>query len=332
MNRYHVRLKPVSKHAFPALLEELAVFLRAQEAGAVGSFELVTSAIPKDWDPKSTDRLRRDAFAFLNLPDGSLIALLTHDPKAPHAVVLLGSEGDVRTVAPSLEAFLIDLGKGETGVDDLDEEDAGGRADFKKWLKKQGVTAKRTKPFDFPAYLGGSAPNMAPAAPSPKAKVIRGVEPLVQKLVSLVGRRADDPELVAFVTKELGKKVPTSTTDADDMRYVEAPKRGIDMGFSHDTNHPAYPPLKNGRAYTPYLTAVWLKEKLGANLPFGLEHDMDEAQMRQKLGNPTTSVGRGDRPIWQWQMDAARGIVLEAFPGEILLQILPIELRAKKKS
>jgi hypothetical protein len=59
---------------------------------------------------------------------------------------------------------------------------------------------------------------------------------------------------------------------------------------------------------------------------------MDEAQMRQKLGNPTTSVGRGDRPIWQWQMDAARGIVLEAFPGEILLQILPIELRAKKKS
>ncbi len=62
------------------------------------------------------------------MPDGSLLVLLNTGAKNPPAVVLLGSEGATDTVATSLEEFLLLLGNGETGLDDLDKEDATGRA------------------------------------------------------------------------------------------------------------------------------------------------------------------------------------------------------------
>src|SRR5262249_52267200 len=58
----------------PPLLESFAAWLARQEAGSVGWFRLEAETIPSEWDPEVADRLRRDGFSFLHLPDGSLLA------------------------------------------------------------------------------------------------------------------------------------------------------------------------------------------------------------------------------------------------------------------
>jgi hypothetical protein len=84
--------------------------------------------------------------------------VLLNRPGHPPAVVLLGSEGETETVATSLEEFLELLGNGETGLDDLDDEQATGRSKLRAWLKKNNVKAPKAPPFDFDAYLTGVTP------------------------------------------------------------------------------------------------------------------------------------------------------------------------------
>src|SRR5262245_47911020 len=136
--------------------------------------------------------------SFVHLPEGSLL-LLVKNENHPQPVALLGSEGDNRTVAASLEEFLLNLAAGDTGVMDLDEEDATDRKALSDFLKSKKVTPPKAPDFDFESWLEGE-PQPATGTPGPAPRITPTLDPGLPKffarLASVMGRRSDDPELV----------------------------------------------------------------------------------------------------------------------------------------
>jgi len=172
MATYHVDVSRAPKpHRVHPLLVTFGAWLREQPHGSIGSFDaLETAPIPPEWRPEHAERLAQHGYAFLTLPDGSLLALLRPKAEGPEAVVLLGSEGELRTVAPSLEKLLELLATGATGVGDLDESPAAGRKALKAWLAAKKVKSKKAPAFDFEEWLSGAPPAAAPPAKRKKQK------------------------------------------------------------------------------------------------------------------------------------------------------------------
>jgi hypothetical protein len=259
--------------------------------------------------------LNREGYAFLHLPDGSMLGLIRPKRRKIAAVILLGSEGERETIAGSLEELLWMLANGETGLCDLDEAGAGGRGRLSKWLTRRNVTPPKAADFDFQAHLDRESAKKPPKAKQANKKksaaLPAGLSPFFRQIVSLVGLRTDDAALVAFITETLGKKVPTSMNDNSSTKYVTAPKLGIEMAFSHDLLHEAYPLLnKTKRSFIPYLDTVFLKAKFPDALPFGLQFGMTQEALSAALGEPTGTQGMLDIPIWERAMDDSRAIVL----------------------
>lgn len=153
-SKYTVSLEAPAGHRIPPLLTAFGEWLEERTYGAVGYFELIAAAAPAEWDPKLADRLR-ETMPFLTLPDGSLLVLVKHGERSP--VALLGSEGETRTVAPSLGDFLLDLAAADTDIMELDDEDATDRDDLAAWLEENEVARVKAPPFDFSAWLAGTA-------------------------------------------------------------------------------------------------------------------------------------------------------------------------------
>jgi hypothetical protein len=322
MSKYHVDLKPVADHAIPPLLEQFGAWLSGQEDGSVGSFELHAEAVPVEWDPERIPRIQRDAFSFLELPDGSLLLLVNTGKGSPQAVGLLGSEGETDSVASSLEEFLILLSNAETGISDLDEEDAPGRKKLKAWLTKNKIKPPKAPPFDFNTFLDGTAKSPAPAGAqsgSPPAESLKTLPPFLRQVVQMVGRRADDPDLIEFVTGTLGQKVPASVTR--ESKEVTAKKHGLELSFSHDVKNVNYPLVpKSKTAYVPYLSLVWLHPKFPDPLPFGLRFGMSVEELTATLGNPVFSGSKG-YARWERELDPTRDIVFKVDPKELIISI-----------
>ncbi|MFY2562183.1 hypothetical protein ACN469_31600 [Corallococcus terminator] len=154
MARYTVRLDTApAGHSLPPLLVDFGKWLGTQTYGSLGDFELIATAVPQEWNPKVAERLQRDAFCFLNLPDGSLLALLRFDAEAPWAVVLLGSEGESRTISSSLEGLLHAIAEGNTDISDIDD-DGDGREALSDWLDDARVDVPDVADaLDFNVYL-----------------------------------------------------------------------------------------------------------------------------------------------------------------------------------
>ncbi len=312
MPHYFVSLQPVDGHDVPPLLGAFGAWLATQTRGSLGYFDsLATEPVPPTWHEGAADRLHKDAFTFLSLGDGSLLALIdTGRPKAPRAVVLLDSEGEARTVATSLEEFLRLLAKGETGVGDLDDEAAAGRGALAAWLDENTVKAPKAKDFDFQAWLDGqpeaeAAPATAPArAPS---EALQALPPKLRALADLVGRRADDPAVVAYVA-EIGGKVPTAATDMGSAKTVNAAKLGFTVYFNHDILNDAFPLVpKTKSSYLPYVSQVAFTNKWPEPLPFGLGWKDGPDEVERALGAPHT------RPLFDgfytwWTRDIEPGI------------------------
>ncbi|WP_143196156.1 hypothetical protein [Archangium sp. Cb G35] len=301
--------------------------MRQQTHGTLGWFDaLAAEAIPKEWNPEQADRLRREAFSFLSLPDGSLLALVNTGAKAPHAVALLGSEGEARTVANSLEEFLLLWSKGETEIDELDDEEgASGRKVLASWLKAKKVKAPKAKDFDFAAWLDGDAalPPTAEAravavrtfAPTP---VMKKLGPKTQRLASLLGQRADAPEVIGYVTGVLGKKVPLSTSENNDSVNVSATKHGVEFVFSHDILNDAYPPIpKTSKTFIPYVSYAWVRAGIGENVLGVPWKAASEAEVTKLLGPPTgrraafTDEDELTVAYWAYSLDTAAHVWLE---------------------
>ncbi|WP_163863877.1 hypothetical protein [Myxococcus eversor] len=158
MARYTVRLDTVpTGHSLPPLLADFGKWLGTKTYGSLGYFELSATEVPREWNPEVAERLQRDAVCFLNLPDGSLLALLRFDAEAPPAVVLLGSEGEARTVSSSLEGLLHAIAGGNTDLSDIDE-DGDGRQALSDWLDETGVDVPDVADApDFNVYLADGA-------------------------------------------------------------------------------------------------------------------------------------------------------------------------------
>jgi hypothetical protein len=151
-------------------------------------------------------------------------------------------------------------------------------------------------------------PNPTTSSPD---QIKEALGPRLRRICELVGRRADDGDVTAWVTEELGKKVPTSTTHNTDSKYVVAKKQGIECLFTHRITHRSYPPVAKGRSFIPYLAQVWLREKWAEALPFGLTQAMSDDELATILGPPSGTRGVARSPYWLLPIDDARGVVLD---------------------
>lgn len=141
-------MPPVNRKE-PELLQEFVAWLRPQTDKSLGYFDpILQPAKDHRWPG-----LKDAASVFLRLPDGSDVIALATGHSNRKAVVLLGSEGEVRLVAQSFEAFLIQWANGETGIGELDESSAEGRQKLARWIAKGGIIEPKAEPFDLNARL-----------------------------------------------------------------------------------------------------------------------------------------------------------------------------------
>jgi hypothetical protein len=320
MSTYSIRQEAV-KPSIPPLFAELITFVGAQPHGSLGWFDAFGPAeIPPQWEPAAAERLTANGFSFLDLADGSMVVLLnTGVTGAPPAVVFLGSEGEYNTIANSLEEFLVLWSKGETGIHDLDDEEIEGRSQLAAWIKSRKIKAPKAADFDLGAWLAGETTSAAPAAAAAHRQPTADYEklgPAVRKLVDMMGRRADDSELIDWVTNTLGKKVPKHTSS--DSVNVSAPKAGIEMVFSHNVLNEKYPPIsKSARSFIPYLSHAWIRDKVGEPV-FGIDVKKGtEADVKKSLGEPDeyapAFMSDNDPTVacWYRVVDAAADVVIE---------------------
>lgn len=321
---YDVKIGPPPKGTtltVPPLLVTVGKYVATLEHGDIGWFDgFALAGIPREWAPDHAKRLREHGYVFLSLPDGSMLALLNAGGTVP-SVVLLGSEGERRTVADSLEEFLVLWSKGETGISELDDEEAEeGREAFAAWLKKQKIKVPKTASIDFQAWLDGATTKRPP----PKTTVVRRkptpafarLGPKVKELAALVGTRADDPATVRYIEKTLKKKPPKLASDRNGAPGIDASKLGIQLGFDHDVNNDAYVPIAVTKSsFVPYTSTVWLDDAIKEQV-LGVDWAAkDAAAVARTLGAFTSLEPRfmGEKPsvpTWDIVLDEAAHVDL----------------------
>ncbi|WP_375758627.1 SMI1/KNR4 family protein [Corallococcus exercitus] len=277
MTRYFVKLKAPKGQTVPPLLARFAKWVAKQEYGAFGTFELISPKVPGGL---------RDAWCFLSLPEGSLLALVSTVKPAP--VVLFDSESDVlKVVAPSLEAFLLALGAGKTRLDDLDEGD--GRKALVAWLAQEKVQAPKPAKFNVKTYQRDATP--APVV----SQGVKKLAPLPRGLVSLLGRHVSDAKLPAELKKlKLPAKLPKAQGKLKD------PKRGITVSVGRDG----------------VIREVHLGKNYDGPLAFKLPSGVNDFTATKLLGKPTGELKKKDGGnIWEKPLDAGRGIYFSRSRG-----------------
>ncbi|MDM5180800.1 hypothetical protein PO883_26810 [Massilia sp. DJPM01] len=274
----------------PPLMAKFFTWLAPYEYGDLGYFELAPENLAGGTAWEGMERWGADTWGFISLPDGSLIGLC--EAVQPPAVVHIGSEGELRTLAESFEAFLlaIDAGETETEIDladdDLEPEQVAARKAFTSWLNKSKIAAPAVSgQFDFSAYAAGDPPERrapptqqgaAPALDPAYLDHIDGMGERLRMLCSLVGRTAADPELCAVAGQVFGKAPPQSVGNAkhDDSIWLTAKKADVSFLFSRKVLNPNYAPVPIGnKAICPFLESVFLGDAYSEPVLFGLHGD-----------------------------------------------------------
>ena len=152
-----------------------------------------------------------------------------------------------------------------------------------------------------------------PARERPVPESFAKLPPRFRKLAELHGRRADDPNVVAFVTEELDAKVPISATDMTEAKAIKAKKEGFTLWFEHDKLNDAFPLIvKTKSSYLPYLAEISLGESWSEPLPFGLSGRMTLEEVEARLGPATRRPLFADKPdgpqqvSWECPLDPGR--------------------------
>lgn len=125
-----------------------------------------------------------------------------------------------------------------------------------------------------------------------------------------MGRRADDPELLRFITGDLRRKVPDSMT-ASGSKYVVNKRRGVEFVFTHQICHEKCPPVRISKTrFVPYLGTVWLNENLKEEFPLGLRIGMTTSEIRGLLGPPDREETANLQATWRRVLDPERDVIL----------------------
>lgn len=316
----------------PPLMAKFLTWLAPYEYGDLGYFELSPENLADGTAWEGMERWGASTWAFINLPDGSLIGLC--EAVEPPAVVYIGSEGELRTLAESFEAFLLAIDAGETGTEiDLPDDEApepeqvAARKAFSSWIRKSKITAPVVSgQFDFSAYAAGDPPERrAPPSQSGTGAVtmpagyldqFEGMGERLKMLASLVGRTADDPELYAFAERTFGKAPPQSIGSAshDDSVWLSAKKADIDLLFSRMVVNQKYPPLAVGKkAICPVLQHVEFGSAWTDPVLFGLHGDAlweaVAARMPEHYSESNNALGM-DEKRFTLMLDPERDIEL----------------------
>lgn len=281
---YAVKLKAAPKgHELPILLKDFGAWLVQQPYGGVGWFELDAQAVPGPFGDADHALLAKNAWCFGWLPDGSMLALITGIKPAP--VVIFGSEGELVTVASSLEAFMQALATGRTGVSDLDEDEGQSkRAELADWLAARKVKAPAAKPFKLKPYLKALQP-----AKVADSAVVKKLPPNIRQLVAALGQSATDATTHQVVSS-LGLKLPAKPKPN---ATIANKKVGISLSLD--------------KALT--ISEFVLTRPYDKPLPFKAQFEGNLFSLKKLLGKPT-SQDKGPKLTTRWDktLDAERGI------------------------
>lgn len=310
MTKIHVNIDSFKKGfpkemPVPQLLIDFAKWLKKIPHGTLGYFDSVESEpMPKVFMPEGLDKTAIKTICsklgiFLHLPDGSLLALWNYGGKAP-AVVLIGSEGALDNVSPSLESFLIALSKGKTTINDLDDKEASAsRPLLTKWLVEQEVKAISAKIPDFQEWITNFEPQPDPTLQKNIAKnktIDKNANYKEYKAwVDLFGKPADDPEVQhALAQVGITQKIKVGRTDSDERFDIKATGMNIVFANSSFLYSGKKAPFKPN---TPILSGVLMilrPSKLNkciytGALPYNLKLEDSQTVLRKRFGKPIKS-------------------------------------------
>ena len=147
-----------SEWKVPSLLLEFANWLKDKTPGRLGYFSLQSERFDDYWIENGADLHSNFAF-FVRDPTGGRIGYWLYEGQATESapIVLLGSEGETKILAASLDEFLRRLAEGTTGAADLDSHDGGKEdgAELTEWLsvRKEQTPQKARAIPDLSTWL-----------------------------------------------------------------------------------------------------------------------------------------------------------------------------------
>lgn len=300
--------------AAPALLAPFAAWLEKQKRGAAGWFDTFAGGpIPRELLPEGTDLARAAAHltVFLGLPDGSLLALWYHD--AEPAVVLLGSEGELTTVAVTFRAFLDKLARAETGVGDLDDEEASaGRSSLAALVERAPSTsadAGRAPSFTHWLETGETVLEGVPRAGEQSLRALRELLPRA------MGKPVDDADAAALLAAiwEGARPAPTLGTT-----YLGNKPAGFCVYLKEGTPKPSV----EGCFF--YAGGTEGYERFPGELPHGIAFGDGRDALVEKLGPPQkerVSKKTGKLVTMGWKLPDD-SLVWISFDGEARIENL----------
>lgn len=259
----------------PDTLEPFSVWLATQERGAVGWIDAFAGEpVPRELLPEDADpaRVHRKLTVFLALPDGSRVALWYHGPEEA-AVVLLGSEGELETVAVTFRAFLDRLARGETGIGDLDDEEASeGRGALLTWLERFSWSvldeARR------PAFAHWLATGEVELEGVPRALSPEQIAELPARVTRALGHEATHPDARALLEATWDGPLPGATLGTT---YLANKAAGFCVYLTED--------MKIEGAFF-YAAGVEGYARFAGPLPGGVTFEDDRATLEARLGPP----------------------------------------------
>lgn len=236
MANFSVNLASIEKKfpkgmTVPPLLKALGPWIAKFPKGTLGDFEAMTGG---KFDDGSLSSEANKAIAaatgiFMAFGEGSELALWNHG-EGPPAVVLIDSEGQNRTVAPTFEAFLEAWSKQNTRTEldakYLDDAPPQRHEELAAWLKTKKLKVEKRSAPDFAKWVK----KLAKTDTRPKASGLPAPpKDMASRAIASLGKPATDKRLAALLA-ELGIDLKNYKT-ADSQRFLHVPKHGYSFSF-----------------------------------------------------------------------------------------------------
>jgi hypothetical protein len=321
----------------PAGLREFSRWLADKPRSSLGWFHIESAPLEATYtgDDHATLRLRERLGIFMVFAQGGRLALWK-PAEGPAVVVRLGADGEPSEVSPDLETFLVALARGETGIRDLEREQADTpavRAELAAWLAAQGVvpSGRRLELGAFAAWWRGIRAEVAPVRPPLTAAAVPA--DLFQRIDPLLGKLIEDPRVFGFF-ESLGIDL-AAITDPDALRAIVRPAEGVEFEVAWPWDRASewlekeYPkPLRKQlelrRARMFWSVTVFVavdRRPIGrgrgerefqpfvGTLPLDIQPGDDATTLEQKLGPPV----RGSIGSRMWDFQDRRRMLIGAF-------------------